>query len=101
VRGMELSAEDRLCRDVITALFCQGGLSAETLRREHGVDFAAHFAAALRALEPMAADGLVRVHAAGVEVTELGRLFLRNIAQAFDEYGRPEAADKPLFSRTV
>ncbi len=101
VRGMELSAEDRLRRDVITALFCQGGLSAETLRREHGVDFAAHFAAALRALEPMAADGLVRVHAAGVEVTELGRLFLRNIAQAFDEYGRPEAADKPLFSRTV
>jgi oxygen-independent coproporphyrinogen-3 oxidase len=101
VRGMELNPEDRLRQAVITALFCRGRLSAETLRREHGVEFAAHFADALRALEPMAADGLVRIHSGGIEVTEPGRLFLRNIAQAFDGYAKAQAADRPLFSRTV
>jgi oxygen-independent coproporphyrinogen-3 oxidase len=104
VRGLELSADDRLRQSVITALFCRGRLDGAEIEREFGVDFRGTFTAALGALGPMAADGLVREDARGVEVTDTGRLFLRNIAQAFDGYAKPAAADpagKPLFSRTV
>ena len=101
VKGMALSADDRLRQAVITALFCQGRLDGEDIGRRFGVDCAAVFAPALRALEPMVADGLVRLEAGGVTVTELGRLFLRNIAQAFDGYAGDRAGAKPLFSRTV
>ena len=34
-------------------------------------------------------------------VTEAGRVFLRNIAMAFDSYLHQQATDKPRYSRTI
>ena len=49
----------------------------------------------------MHADGLVVLEPATIRVTEAGRVFLRNIAMAFDGYLRQQAADKPRYSRTI
>ena len=46
----------------------------------------------------LAADGLVKLSADGLQVTDLGRLFLRNIAVCFDAYYAPESK---RHSRTV
>lgn len=52
------------------------------------------------ALQPLVADGLIRVSAHQLHVTERGRPFLRNIAAAFDE-GLHSPADGPRYSTAV
>ena len=51
-------------------------------------------------LEPLVSEGLVTVDDDGLEITDLGRFFLRNVAMVFDAY-LETGGDKPLYSRTV
>ncbi|MBS0664708.1 MAG: oxygen-independent coproporphyrinogen III oxidase [Verrucomicrobia bacterium] len=97
-RGRELSEEDARRREIIMRVMCHLRLDYAALSREFGFDFAARYATELARLRPLADDGLVQVSAGGVQVTELGRLFLRNIAVCFDAYYAPEAK---RHSRTV
>lgn len=76
-RGFVLSADDRRRREVIMELFCNF-----TVRFAPGEDWAAERAR----LAPMEADGFVRVSEAGVDVTPLGRHFIRNVCAVFDRY---------------
>jgi oxygen-independent coproporphyrinogen-3 oxidase len=74
-RGVALSAQDRLRRDVINAIMCD--LTAEippALLSEAAV------------LEDFAADGLVAWDGRRVVVTARGRPFVRNVAAVFDAY---------------
>ena len=98
-RGLELSADDELRRDVIVRLMCHFRLDKAEVAERHGIDFDRTFAAALDRLRPLADDGLVTLGADRLEVTPLGRLLVRNVAMAFDAYlaVRPEQR----FSRTV
>jgi oxygen-independent coproporphyrinogen-3 oxidase len=64
-----------------------------------GVDFERHFAAELAALAPLEADGLIRRRPGGLEVTDIGRLFIRNIAMCFDNTLPPP--EQRRHSRTV
>ena len=85
-RGLRLSADDRLRRDVIMSIMCRSGVEFEAVEREHGIDFKACFAAELEALQPLVDDGLCRIDDRGIHVTSRGRLLLRNIAMPFDAY---------------
>ena len=91
VRGMHLSPEDERRRTLITQLMCNLNVSLDEGERRH-------FANALAALKPLVADGLVEPTAAGLRVTDLGRIFLRNVAMPFDEY---LPGSQHRFSRTV
>jgi len=64
-----------------------------------GIDFSAAFAAELAGLGDMESDGLIRRTAQGLEVTSLGRLFIRNIAMRFDAHLSQETVRR--YSRTV
>jgi len=64
-----------------------------------GIDFAKYFALELESLAELEADGLIRTGPRGLEVTNPGRLFVRNIAMKFDASQRREL--KPQFSRTI
>ena len=93
-----LDREDRLRSDVIADIMCNLVVDVAAIEAAHGIPFAEHFADALAALRPLELDGMVRVSDDRVEVTELGRLLLRNVAMCFDGYlGRTAAR----FSRTV
>ena len=98
-RGLALSAEDRLRRDVILGLMCHFALDKGEIEQRHGIDFDRHFAAELRRLEPLAADGLLTLGRDRLAVTPRGRFVVRNVAMAFDAYlgGQTSA----LYSRTV
>ncbi len=98
LRGRELSDEDARRRDVIMRVMCHLGLDYAALSREFGFDFASRYAAELARLTPLAKDGLVKLSPTGMRVTDLGRLFLRNIAVCFDAYYAPESK---RHSRTV
>lgn len=100
-RGMVLSADDRLRRDVINRLICHCYLDKAEIAGLHGIDFDATFAAELARLAPLEADGLLERHADHLRVTPRGQLLLRNICMVFDAYLGKDRPDGPKFSRTV
>ena len=105
VRGMELSEDDVLRRDVIMALMCQGRVSFEAIERAHPtVRVREDLASELERLRPLQAQGLVAVEPAAIQVTPLGWYFVRAIAMVFDRYLAPEARRDPAlpgYSRVV
>ena len=100
-RGLRLSRDDRIRRDAITRLMCDLELDKAEFDRRWGVAFADYFADALVDLQPLQADGLVRLEPAKISVTDRGRLFLRNIAMCFDAYLKQAGTEKPRYSKTV
>jgi oxygen-independent coproporphyrinogen-3 oxidase len=85
-RGIELSRDDEIRRDVITRLICDFRLDFTDIQRTWGIDFDAYFEDALAKLNPMMADGLLDVDAGGIQVRPKGRLLIRNICMVFDAY---------------
>jgi len=85
-RGMHLSEDDQLRADLIQHLMCQGEIPIAALERRYAIDFDGYFADALARLQPLAADGLVRIEPGRITVSPNGRLLLRNIAMCFDRY---------------
>jgi oxygen-independent coproporphyrinogen-3 oxidase len=83
-RGYAVTAEDQIRRETIMRVMCDLSLDYAAMSAKLGLNFTDHFAAELAALAPFEADGLVKRTATGLEVTEGGRLFIRNIAMCFD-----------------
>ncbi len=100
-RGLRLTREDMLRRDLITRIMCDLELDYADFSATWGIDFTSHFADALTELPPLATDGLVTLTDRGLKVTDLGRLFLRNIAMCFDAYLRQASGEQPRYSRTA
>jgi len=100
-RGLRLTREDLIRRDLITRIMCDLELSYADFSTTWGIDFGAHFQDALAELPPLAIDGLIELSDAGLRVTDLGRLFLRNIAMCFDSYLRQAGEAQPRYSRTA
>ena len=99
VRGFELSAEDLLRSDVITSLLCNLRVDKRAIERDHLISFDRHFKTATERLAPMVDDGLVENHEDLLQITQRGRMMLRNAAMAFDAYlSQPTGA---TYSRTV
>ena len=97
-RGYLLTEDDRRRRTVISDVMCGRGLDFASLSRRLGLDFAATFAPELASLSDLEADGLLVRRDQGVDITVLGRLFLRIIAMRFDAH----LAKRPGgFSKTV
>lgn len=86
VRGLELSDDDLLRREVIMALMCQGRIAFASVERAHGIAMKAYFASELERLRPLEAQGLVALEPTAIEVTPLGWYFVRTIAMVFDRY---------------
>jgi oxygen-independent coproporphyrinogen III oxidase len=98
-RGYILTDEDKIRRETIMRVMCDLSLNYAATSQKLGVKFTEHFASALNALEPFEADGLVRRLPNELEVTNTGRLFIRNIAMCFDNTLAPAGERK--FSKTI
>jgi len=85
-RGLRLSADDLVRRDLITRVMCDFELDIPVFEQRHGIDFANRFAPECAALEPLIGDGLVEWNGQRLEVTPAGRLLVRNVAMVFDRY---------------
>ncbi len=84
-RGIALDAEDRLRRDAIERLMCDGAVDLAAICRRHGRE-RDHFAAKLARLALLDADGLVAVDGHLVRVRDAGRALLRTVCAVFDDY---------------
>ena len=101
-RGMQMSDDDQLRADLIQQLMCQGEIPVDALQRRYDIDFQAYFAADIARLQPLAADGLVRIEPDRIHATSRGRMLLRNIAMCFDAYlQQPADVATPRFSRAI
>ncbi|MEI6034965.1 MAG: oxygen-independent coproporphyrinogen III oxidase [Verrucomicrobiae bacterium] len=98
-RAYLVTGEDKIRRETIMRMMCDLSLDFAAMSQTLGIDFAGHFAPELAALEPFEADGLVERTPSGFNVTDIGRLFIRNIAMCFDSTLAP--AGERRHSRTV
>ncbi len=90
-RGIALNADDRLRRDVIEQLMCQGRVNLPSIAARHGAD-----PETLRSVEPrlqaMADDGVVEWDGSTVAIRPEARPFVRTVAAVFDTYLKPDQA---------
>jgi oxygen-independent coproporphyrinogen-3 oxidase len=107
-RGLLLSRDDLIRREVIGALMCRDRVDMRAVERQFDVRFNDYFSDELARLAPMSEDGLVEIDAADgandgasvIRLTPLGRLLARNVAMIFDAYLKKPGGRK-VFSRTV
>lgn len=85
-RGVELSEDDELRRDVITRLISHFHLNFNNISQQWGICFEEYFAKELQGLTQMIADGLIIISATDLYVSAKGRLLIRNICMVFDAY---------------
>ncbi|AHF03018.1 coproporphyrinogen III oxidase [Marichromatium purpuratum 984] len=85
-RGIELTRDDIIRRDVITRLICNFVLDIPAVEAAWGIDFKTYFADALDKLQVMVDDGLVELDAERIRILPRGRLLVRNICMTFDAY---------------
>jgi oxygen-independent coproporphyrinogen-3 oxidase len=101
-RGYALSHDDRLRRQVILDILCQGQVDIPAIERAFAIDFREYFADAIAKLDEPTQDGLIGWSDCGYQLTTTGRILSRNVAMAFDAYlPAAQASDKPMFSKTV
>ena len=98
-KGYFVNDDDKVRRQTIMRLMCDLALNYAAMSKKLGVHFTTYFARELDSLADLEADRLVRKTAGGLEVTEIGRLFIRNIAMRFDAY-LPQEKER-RFSRTI
>ena len=99
VRGYLVTEEDKIRRDTIMRVMCDLSLDYAAMSRRLGLNFTSYFERELESLAPFEADGLLRRSATGMEITDKGRLFIRNIAMTFDNTLAPVGERK--HSRTI
>jgi oxygen-independent coproporphyrinogen-3 oxidase len=98
-RAYFLSDEDKIRRETIMRTMCDLSLDFAAMSAKLGINFEQHFEKELAALAPFIADGLVKKTATGLEITDSGRLFIRNIAMCFDN--TLGAANERRHSKTI
>lgn len=101
-RGIRLSDDDLVRRDVIMKLMCEFAIDTAAFGQKHGIDFHSYFSDELNSLESMRADALWTWSDDSKKklvVLPVGRLLIRNICMAFDAYLKKKPNQK--FSRTV
>lgn len=100
VRGLALTRDDIIRRNVIMALMCQGSLLFESINASCLIDFKQYFANELEQLQAMQEQGLVEVTDQGIQVTSMGWFFVRGVAMVFDRYLQADR-NRTRFSKII
>ncbi len=102
-KGVILQKHDQIRRAVIMELMCESQVSKVEIEEKYhlsfDMDFNDYFQPEIDDLRALEADGLVRIWPDHIEVTEVGRLLIRNVASVFDLYLRGQQQHQ--FSRSV
>ena len=100
VRGLALTRDDIIRRNVIMAIMCQGSLQFESINASCLIDFKQYFANELAQLKAMQDQGLVEVTEQGIQVTPMGWFFVRGVAMVFDRYLQADR-NRARFSKII
>lgn len=98
-RGVALTQDDILRREVINQLICHFELKFHDIENEFSIDFADYFANELSQLKEMQADSLLELSNEKISVLPEGKLLIRNICMVFDVYLKESKEQR--FSKTI
>jgi oxygen-independent coproporphyrinogen-3 oxidase len=98
-RGVILSEDDRIRREVIMDIMCNLGVSFGKIEDMFGISFEDYFSEELEGLRELEEDGLIEVKDRSIRILPVGRLLIRNVAMVFDAYLKNKKELK--FSRTI
>jgi oxygen-independent coproporphyrinogen III oxidase len=95
-RGILLSEEDQHRAFVINQLMCHFSIDKESFFEKFGVSFDQIFHNEISRLMALSQDGLLNTTPFRINATELGQVFIRNIAAIFDQYDPSSNASRTL-----
>ncbi len=98
-RGVRLSKDDELRRDVITRIICNFSLDFSAVEKQWNIDFKDYFGPELEQLAGMVDDGLLEIRDSGIHVLPVGRMLIRNICMVFDAYLKDSKGQR--FSKVI
>lgn len=85
-RGISLSSDDILRREVINQLICHFELNFKDVENEFNINFADYFSTELKKIKEMELDGLVKLSDDEILVLPEGKMLIRNVCMVFDIY---------------
>jgi len=97
-KGIKLTQDDIIRRDVIMCIMSHFQLYKQDIEEKYHIDFNQYFSQELEALQPLADDGLIKLSAKHIQITDIGRLLVRNIAVVFDVHNQTR---EKQFSRAI
>lgn len=97
-KGIKLTQDDIIRRDVIMSIMSHFQLNKSEIEKKYHINFDGYFAQELEGLKPLEGDGLVNLLAEEIQITDTGRLLVRNIAVNFDTHSRIKETQ---FSRAI
>jgi len=100
MRGIALTADDLLRRNVIQTLMCQFELSIDAIEESYMIKFTEHFASEMAALAELREHGMVEWDDHWITVTPRGRVMARVVAMAFDWHLQQDR-DRTRFSQLI
>jgi oxygen-independent coproporphyrinogen-3 oxidase len=86
MRGIRLSADDMLRRELITQLICNFKLDINQFMTKQEINFGQYFEDEIKQLEIMQDDGLLNIDRDLITILPPGRLLIRNICMTFDAH---------------
>ena len=98
-RGVTLTADDKLRREVINQLICNFVLDFSAIEKAFNINFKDYFSFELEQLKVMQADGLLQMTEDSITVSSAGKLLIRNICMVFDIYLRDKTEQR--FSKVI
>jgi oxygen-independent coproporphyrinogen-3 oxidase len=99
--GYRMTKDDHIRKETINNLMCHLEIDKTAISGKFGINFDDYFASSVSQLKPFEEEGLVNITNNKIEIAELGKLVIRNIAMCFDAYLEEMTKGKPIFSRTV
>lgn len=95
-----LTEDDKVRQRVIMDLMCRQEVDKRQISKLFDLNFDAYFATEIVKLKPLVEDGLVRQSIAGIQITDKGHWFSRQVATVFDKYLNGEHQDV-IYSKTI
>jgi len=98
--GKILSADDQIRQWTINALMCQFQIDKKVFEGRFQVSFDGYYSAEQEHIHQCVKDQLIRIENEKIMVTELGKIFIRNVCMGFDQYLRHKNTSM-RFSKTI
>lgn len=86
LRGIKLSTDDLVRRDIMDEILCNFSLDFRNIGKKYNLDYKKYFEKEINTFCQFINDGLMEFCDDILNVTPLGKLFVRNICMVFDNY---------------
>lgn len=100
-RGIRLSDEDRLRKNVIMRLMNNLRLDIKHIEKKFDINFKEHFKDSINDLQEYINLGLLEINDDEIKISHTGGMLIRNIVMVFDEYLIKTNTNDKRFSKTV